>query len=71
MPYFYDVPGFTLMIARRNDFEWVLSINDMYVKSYVSPYQAAGDAATQDTGDEKYDASPIAAPADLREWTAR
>lgn len=71
MAYFYDVPGFTLRIARGNDFEWFLSVNANPAGSYISPYQAAAAAASQQTGDTAYDASPIAASPDLREWTSR
>lgn len=71
MPYFYDLPGFALMISRRDDDQWVLSVNGQPAGAYFSPQQAADDAATQHTGDSAYDASPIAAPEDLAEWSSR
>lgn len=69
MPYFYDLPGFALMISRGKDDQWTLSVNGAPAGSYFSPQQAAIQAATQQTGNSAYDSSPLAAPEDLAKWS--
>lgn len=65
------LPGFTLRIAPHYNGRWLLSINGVPYGSYATPKQAAADAASQVTGDDNYDSSPISAPEDLEEWERR
>lgn len=69
MSYFYDLPGFALMISRGEDDQWTLSVNGAPSGSYFSPQAAATHAATQQTENSAYNSSPLAAPEDLSQWS--